>query len=238
VSRAFIDLHCHTRASFDSLSSPATVARVAAERGLTHLAITDHDRLDGAFEARAAAPPGLTVLIGQEVRTLAGDLIGMFLEEPIPRGLSAADAIAAIRAQGGLVGLPHPFDRFRGSILRDATMTSLAPLIDWVEVHNARLVGNGNERASTFALNSALPGVAVSDAHTTVEVGVSYTAMVGDPGSPSGLLAALATADIVPGRASYVARAVTPVAKVVQRMRGNGRGSVPRDIGRPAGRIS
>jgi hypothetical protein len=238
VSRAFIDLHCHTRASFDSLSSPASVARVAAERGLTHLAITDHDRLDGALEARAAAPAGLTVLVGQEVRTLAGDLIGLFLEEPIPRGLSAGDAIAAIRAQGGLVGLPHPFDRFRGSILRDATMTSLAPLIDWVEVHNARLVGNGNERASMFALDSALPGVAVSDAHTTVEVGVAYTALDGDPASPSGLLAALASAEIVPGRASYVARAVTPVAKVVQRMRGNGRGSVSRGAGRPAGRIS
>ena len=237
MSRAFIDLHCHTRASFDSLSSPARVARVAAERGLTHLAITDHDRLDGALEARAAAPPGLTVIVGQEVRTLAGDLIGVFLEEPIPRGLSAADAIAAIRAQGGLVGLPHPFDRFRGSILRDATMTSLAPLIDWVEVHNARLVGNGNERASMFALESALPGVAVSDAHTTVEVGVAYTALDGDPTSPAGLLAALATAEIVPGRASYVARAATPVAKVVQRMRGNGRGSVPGGAGGPAGRI-
>ena len=236
MSRAFIDLHCHTRASFDSLSSPARVARVAAERGLTHLAITDHDRLDGALEARAAAPPGLTVIVGQEIRTLAGDLIGVFLQEPIPRGLSAADAIAAIRAQGGLVGLPHPFDRFRGSILRDATMTSLAPLIDWVEIHNARLVGNGNERASMFALESALPGVAVSDAHTTVEVGVAYTALDGDPSSPAGLLAALATAEIVPGRASYVARAVTPVAKVVQRMRGNGRGSVARGAGGPAGR--
>ena len=236
MSRAFIDLHCHTRASFDSLSAPATVARVANERGLTHLAITDHDRLDGALEARAAAPRGLTIIVGQEIRTLAGDLIGLFLDEPIPRGLSAADAIAAVRAQGGLVGLPHPFDRFRGSILRDATMTSLAPLVDWVEVHNARLVGNGNERASTFALESGLPGMAVSDAHTTVEVGVAYTALDGDPTSAAGLLAALATAEIVPGRASYVARAVTPVAKVVQRMRGNGRGSVARGARGSAGR--
>ncbi len=224
-SRAFVDLHCHTRASFDSLSAPATVARVAAERGLTHLAVTDHDRIDGALDVRAAAPAGLTVIVGQEVRTLAGDLIGLFLERAIPPGLSAADAIAAVREQGGLVGMPHPFDRFRGSLLRDAAMASLGPLVDWVETHNARLVGAGNDRAATYALDNGLPGVAVSDAHTVMEVGVAYTALDGDPSTPAGLLAALGrgTAELVPGRASYLVRLATPLAKGVQRLRGNGR---------------
>ena len=64
MARAFIDLHCHTRASFDCLSNPADVVRLAAERGLTHIAITDHDRIDGALAARAAAPAGLTVIVG------------------------------------------------------------------------------------------------------------------------------------------------------------------------------
>jgi len=223
-ARAFIDLHCHTRASFDSLSAPAAVARVAAERGLTHLLITDHDRLDGALEARAAAPAGLTVIVGEEIRTLAGDLIGAFLTEPVPPGLSAVDAIAAVRAQGGLVGMPHPFDRFRGSLGRDAAMASLAPLVDWVEIHNARLVGRGNEEAAAYALANRLPGVAVSDAHSLLEVGVSYTALDGDPSTPEGLLAGLRAVQIVPGRASFVARLITPVARVVQRARGNGRG--------------
>lgn len=226
-ARAFIDLHCHTRASFDSLSPPASVVRAAAERGLTHLAITDHDRLDGALEARDAAPPGLTVIVGQEIKSLAGDLIGVFLTRPIPPGLAAVDAIAAVREQGGLVGIPHPFDRFRGSVGRDAVIPTLAPLVDWVEIHNARLVGRGNEEAAEFALANRLPGVAVSDSHSLLEVGVAYTALHGDPSTPEGLLEALRSVEIVPGRASFVARLMTPVARVVQRARGNGRGRGP-----------
>jgi predicted metal-dependent phosphoesterase TrpH len=227
TARVFIDLHCHTRASFDSLSPPASVVRVAAERGLTHLIVTDHDRLDGALEAQAAAPRELTVIVGQEIRTLAGDLIAAFVTEPIPRDLPAVEAIARVRAQGGLIGIPHPFDRFRGSVGRDAVIPTLAPLVDWVEVHNARLVGRGNEEAADFALANRLPGVAVSDAHSLIEVGVAYTALDGDPSTPEGLLAALRSVEIVPGRASFVARLMTPVAKVNQRARGNGRGRLP-----------
>lgn len=221
--RAFIDLHCHTSASFDSLSDPLKVVRAAAARGLTHLAITDHDRIDGALRARDAAPDGLTVIIGQEVRTLAGDLIAAFIERPVERGLSAADAIAAVRDQGGLVGMPHPFDRLRSSILRDAVQGSLLPLVDWVEVHNARLVGGGNERAAEAAREHDRPGVAVSDAHTILEVGVAYSVVHGEPSTAAGLLAALPPVDLVTGRASYAVRLWTPLAKAVQRARGNGR---------------
>jgi hypothetical protein len=176
-----------------------------------------------AVEARELAPPGLTVIVGEEVKTLEGDLICLFLERAIPPGLPATEAIAIARAQGGLVGIPHPFDRLRGSLLRDAAMGSLVPLVDWVEVHNARLVGRGNEQAAEFAMANGLPGVAVSDAHSIMEIGVAYTALDLDPSTPAGLLAALDGAELVPGRASYVVRAWTPVAKLVNRMRGNGR---------------
>ena len=116
--RAFIDLHCHTRGSFNSLSDPGAVMRAAQSRGLTHLAITDHDRIDEALRARDAAPAELTIIVGSEVKTADGDLICLFLERPIAPGLPAAEAIAAARDQGGLVGIPHPFDRFRGSLLQ------------------------------------------------------------------------------------------------------------------------
>ena len=221
--RAFIDLHCHTAASFDSLADPTKVVRAAAARGLTHLVITDHDRVDGAYRARDAAPAELTVIIGEEVRTADGDLIAAFLEDPVAPGMSAAETVAAVRAQGGVVGIPHPFDRFRGSLSKSATLDALAPLVDWVEVHNARLVGSGNLCAAEFAHEHDLPGVAVSDAHAVLEVGVAYTALVGDPSSAAGLRAALASAELVTGRASYAARLWTPVAKGVQRMRGNRR---------------
>jgi len=207
--------------------------KAAADRGLTHLAITDHDRIDVAQEARALGVRGVTVIVGEEVKTRDGDLICLFLDEAIPPGLTAMETIAAARAQGGLVGIPHPFDRMRGSLLRDAAMASLAPHVDWVETHNARVVGHGNEDAAAFALEHGLPGTAASDAHSVMEIGVAYIALDGDPSTPEGLLAALPTLEIVPGRASYFVRLWTPLAKGVNRMRGNGRVHPIATDGRP-----
>ena len=224
----FIDLHCHTSASFDSLASPRAVVAAAARRGLTHLAITDHDTIEGALEARAAAPAGLTVIVGEEIRTRDGDLVAAFLSRAVPPGLSAAETIAAVRDQGGLVGIPHPFDRFRGSLSKGEALRvleALAASVDWVESWNARLMfGNGNARAAELALAAGAPGVAVSDAHTTIEVGVASTILQGDASTPAGLTAALAAGPILAiGRATFYVRLVTPVAKVVQRFRGRRR---------------
>jgi predicted metal-dependent phosphoesterase TrpH len=229
MDKAFVDLHCHTNASFDCLSAPKAVVRAADERGLTHLAITDHDRIDGALEAQELAPSGLTILIGEEVKTRDGDLICVFLERAIAPGMSAVETIAAAREQGALVGIPHPYDRLRGSLLRDEAMTALGDSVDWVETHNARLVGRGNERAVLFAGHHALPGVAVSDAHSILEIGVAYTALEGDISTAAGLRAALTAVQMVPGRASFFIRAWTPVAKIVQRARGNRRVLPPTD---------
>jgi predicted metal-dependent phosphoesterase TrpH len=227
TSRAFVDLHCHSSASFDSLASPRSIVRTAASRGLTHIAITDHDRIDGALEARDIArseAPSVTVLIGQEIKTREGDLIGVFLDRAVPTGLGAIEAIAAVREQGGLVGIPHPFDSHRGSLLAAGAGVDLAPLVDWVESHNARiLLGDGNERAAKYAADHGLPGVAVSDAHSVLEVGVAYIAVDGDPSTPDGLRAALRTVELVTGRATIFVRALTPIAKLVQRVRGNRR---------------
>jgi len=232
AGRAFIDLHCHTSASFDSLASPASVVRAAAARGLTHLAVTDHDTITGGQAAAAAARANgldLQIIVGQEIRTPSGDLIGVFLRETVPSGLPMADAIAAVRAQGGLAGIAHPFDRLRGSLARlgdPDELDNLAASVDWIEAWNARLMfGDGNERGAELAARVGVPGVAVSDAHTTMEIGIAATVVQGDPGTPDGFRAALqGHLELVPGRGSVYARLVTPAAKVVQRMRGRGRG--------------
>jgi predicted metal-dependent phosphoesterase TrpH len=227
MTRAFADLHTHSRASFDSLASAAALIRTAERRGLTHLAITDHDRIDGAQAAREMAAdiaPDLVVIVGEEVRTVDGDVICLFLEEAIPPGLSTAETIARARGQGGLVGIPHPFDRFRGSLLRETRLDHLARDVDWIETHNARIaIGKGNQLAAEFAHEHRLPGIAVSDAHSSFEVGVAYTVLDGDLSTAAGLVAALGTAELMTGRASLYVRLLTPVAKVVQRARGNGR---------------
>ena len=204
--------------------------RAAAARGLTHLAITDHEGIDGAREARdraAADAPGLTVIVGQEIRTQSGDLIGAFVRDAVPPGLSAQEAIAAVREQGGLVGIAHPFDRFRGSLGRGdaAAFEEIAGQVDWIETWNARLmVGDGNARAGELAARLGVPGVAVSDAHTTLEVGIASTTVRGDPSTPEGLRAALGgPLELVTGRASAYVRLLGPAAKLVQRARGRGR---------------
>ena len=212
------------------MASPASQARVAEARGLTHLAITDHGTIEGALVARDRAPEGLTVLIGEEIRTTEGDLIALFLERAIPNGLSPAEAIAAVREQGGLVGIPHPYDRFRGSMGRSSGrsmargdradgLIALSGSVDWIEAWNARIViGDGNVRAAALAASVGVPGVAVSDAHTTVELGVASTILSGDPSTAAGLKAALAAGvTLQPGRASVYTRLATPAAKLLKR---------------------
>jgi predicted metal-dependent phosphoesterase TrpH len=171
------------------------------------------------------------VIVGQEIRTTAGDLIGAFLRETIPVGLSPAEAIAAVREQGGLVGIAHPFDRFRGSVGRGEAdaLDAVAAQVDWIEAWNARiLVGDGNARAAELAQRHGVAGIAVSDAHTTLEVGIASTVVrAADPSTPDGLRAALAgPVELVTGRASRYVRLITPAAKLVQLARGRGRARV------------
>lgn len=192
AGRCCIDLHSHTSASFDSGLAPGWLVTAAVSAGLTHIAITDHDTIDGALAARDAAPPGLRVIVGQEITTVSGDLIGLFLERAIPSGLSVADTSAAIREQGGVVGLPHPFDSRRRSAavgLDQEALRELATRVDYVEVHNGRVRDPlSNTYATDLAASAGLPGVAVSDAHTLDEVGHAMTILHGDPRSARDLL--------------------------------------------------
>lgn len=225
--RAFADLHAHSSASFDSLASPRDLVAKAVRTGLTHLAVTDHERIDGALRARDLAPAGLSVIVGQEVRTSAGDLIGLFLERAVPPGLPPAETAAAIHEQGGLVGLPHPFDRFRSSggdrAGVEAEVAALAAAVDYVEVHNARAYGSANPMAAAFAREQGLPGVASSDAHSVTELAVAYTVFASSFSTAAELRALLPPVALVTGRASYLVRGWTPIAKLVQRLRGNHR---------------
>ncbi|CAN5660002.1 hypothetical protein BH23CHL8_BH23CHL8_05520 [soil metagenome] len=235
--RSFVDFHTHSRASFDSLADPRRMVERALRLGLTHLAITDHERIDGAMmAAEAAAAMGaaddgagrLQVIVGEEVRTRDGDLIGLFLREAVPPGLSGPETAAAIREQGGLVGLPHPFDRFRSSggsraASDGSSLAALVPALDYVEVHNARAYRDANPRASVLAREHGLPGVASSDAHSLMELGLATTVLPGSFSTASELRALLGQATWTGGRTAYVVRLWTPLAKLAQRARGNRR---------------
>ena len=228
TQRSFVDLHTHSSASFDSLSGPGKMIDKAVQHGITHLAITDHERIDGAQRAVELAGDRLQIIVGEEIRTRDGDMLGLFLKRAIAPGLSAADTAAAIREQGGLVGLPHPFDSFRssgGSKAGEAgqKLDELATIVDYVETHNARAYRDANPLAGAFADRHGLPGVASSDAHSVMEIGIATTALPGSFSTAEGLRALLPHAELLTGRASYYVRLWAPLAKIVNRLRGNGR---------------
>ncbi len=164
----------------------------AAELGLTHLAITDHDTLEGALAAADVAPAGLEVIVGCEVNTQEGDLVFLFLRQLLPAGLSESEAIDAGREQGALIGIPHPFDRSRRSLLRDPANEALVARVDWIEAWNGRVAtAAANEQAAALARRLGVAGVGVTDAHALLEVGRAWTTMRCDPSTANGLRRAL-----------------------------------------------
>ncbi|MBN1402642.1 MAG: PHP domain-containing protein, partial [Anaerolineae bacterium] len=184
-----VDLHVHTYHSADSLSRPAEILRCMDRNGVDVVAITDHNAIDGAREVAALAPA--RVIIGEEVRTSQGEIIGLFLRNWIAPGQSPRETVAAIHAQGGLVYVPHPMDRIRGSALTEDALLSIIPWIDVFEIYNARVYWQRpNRRAREIAVTHHLAMGAGSDAHRPEDVGLATVEMAAfvDAGSFMGAI--------------------------------------------------
>ena len=146
------------------------------EKGINCVAIADHGTAEGALKMRELAP--FPVIVAEEILTPYGEIMGMFLKESISSGLSAEETISRIRAQGGLVCIPHPFDTFRQSAIKGRIIDELAEQIDVIEVFNARIIFNRDAvKARNFAQKHGIPGSAGSDAHTLQEIGNAYVEM-------------------------------------------------------------
>jgi hypothetical protein len=165
-----LELHAHTHASADCLMRPADIVRTCQRKGITKLAVTDHNTLRGARELQALAPD--LVIVGEEIMTTQGELLGYFLKEEIPPKLSPAETIARLRAQGAAISVSHPFDRLRKGAWREADLAAIVELVDAIEVFNARCIfPDDNARALAFARAHGKPGTVGSDAHAHVELG-------------------------------------------------------------------
>jgi predicted metal-dependent phosphoesterase TrpH len=172
-----IDMHVHTTASFDGQIEPASLVELVPDAGLDAVAITDHNSLEGALELVALDPP-FQVVVGEEVSSAEGDIIGLFVSETVPPGLSAAETVARLRAQGAVVAAAHPFDVFRSSALGTEAMEAIAEEIDAVEALNARnLRRRDGEEAFEWAEARGLPVVGGSDAHAPRELGRVWTSI-------------------------------------------------------------
>lgn len=167
-----VDLHMHTHHSRDCTIPTAEVIRLCRKRGLDGIAVTDHNTLAGGLEALALAPEGFTVIPGEEIKSSEGEIIGLFLSEEIPAGLTPEETAGRIREQGGVVVVPHPFDPLRRSPLKTPALERLCAtgLVDAIEVLNARMaLRSHNLRGAEFAARLGLPGTAGSDGHSRPE---------------------------------------------------------------------
>ncbi len=193
-----VDLHMHTDHSGDCATPVDVLIQTARDRGLGAIAITDHNEVSGALEARKLAEElgDIKVIVAEEVKTAEqGEVIGLFLEEKIPKGLTMAETIREIRAQGGLVYVPHPFDRFH-SVPDYEHLLDIVEEIDLLEVFNPRVAVTAfNEEAVRFARKYRIVPAAGSDSHVAQGLG-SVRQRIHDFDGPAEFLEAMRDADI------------------------------------------
>ena len=193
-----VDLHMHTDHSPDCATPVDVLLNTARDRGLGAIAITDHNEVTGALEARRIAEQmgDIKVIVAEEVKTAEqGEVIGLFLDEKIPRGLTMAETIAEIRRQGGLVYVPHPFDRFH-SVPDYEHLLGIVEEVDILEVFNPRVALTAfNEEAERFAGKYRIVPGAGSDSHVAQGLG-SVRVRIHDFDGPAEFLEAMRDADI------------------------------------------
>jgi predicted metal-dependent phosphoesterase TrpH len=166
-----IDLHVHTVFSPDSLLQADVLVQIAVKKKIDCIAVTDHNTISGALHLIKMAPP-FRVIIGEEILTSEGEVIGLFLKEEIPAGLSARETIQLIRKQQGLVVLPHPCDRLRHHALASSWVEEVLPEVDLVEGFNGRTVfPKDDQSAVDLGERFHKSIIAGSDSHTSWEFG-------------------------------------------------------------------
>jgi predicted metal-dependent phosphoesterase TrpH len=206
-----VDCHVHTVASGDAVTTLKQLAERAAQTGIDVVCVTDHN-VTSAAEAAAAGGIGARVIVGEEIRTQAGDVIGLFLAERIPYVLPVAEVVGRIREQGGLVYLPHPFDPQRSSLGATAGLLCADGMADIIEVFNAKISDQAlNARAAALAAHWGLPGGAGSDAHDPPGIGAAYLEMP-DFDGPAGFLASLRRARVIGEYRDHAPRYARPPA--------------------------
>ena len=217
------DFHIHSYFSPDSEMSPESIASRCVDVGLNCIAVTDHNTIDGALAVSKIAP--FNVIIGEEVASSEGEITGLFLEETIPRGLGPVETAKRIKEQGGLVSIPHPFDRFRGHVITRSALLDVLPYADIIEVFNSRnSLDTDNRKALSFAEeHDHLLTSGVTDAHTTIELGRTYVVMPEFDGTPEGFKEALAQGTIVARKMSPLIHVITSLTKVKKRVFGSRR---------------
>jgi predicted metal-dependent phosphoesterase TrpH len=214
------DLHIHTQYSGDSDITFENLVQRCTALGFGAIAITDHGTAEGALRL-SKEPTPFKVIVGEEIASDEGEIIGLFLKETIPNGLSPEETIKQIRRQGGIVCIPHPFDHYRSSALQNNTLDRIAKDIDIVEVFNARTIPAQNlTLPGKFAESHNLLKGAGSDSHSVGEVGRAYIT-IPDFDGPDSFLKAMSQAEIHgqrPNPGIYIRSLVRRIKKMINKL--------------------
>jgi predicted metal-dependent phosphoesterase TrpH len=213
------DIHMHTEFSPDSSTKLEDFLKRCMQRGLESVAVTDHNTIDGALALRDIAP--IDIIVGEEIKSRDGDIIGLFLNKPIPGGLPALETVHIIKDQGGLVSIPHPFDHFRRLVIRKEALNLIVPYIDIIEGFNARNnLNQDNITAQQFAKKHGIITASVSDSHTLFEIGRTYMDLPDHDHTPAGFLDSLSNANAVCRKTTPLIHLLTTLTKTRNKLKG------------------
>lgn len=221
MSRLRADFHSHTHYSRDSLINPRAFIAGCLRRGVSCVAVTDHNEVEGAFVVqrltRELGAP-LKVIIGEEVKTAEGEIIGLFLKELVPRGMTPEETIRCIHEQGGIAVVPHPYDAFRRSVIKRAALERVKEQVDAIEAFNCRnILARHDEKALRLARGLGKPVTLGTDAHSPWELGGAVLEL-DDFETPQELLRALPSGRIVGRRSLPMVHWLSTYAKLRWRL--------------------
>lgn len=187
----YVEFHCHTNASKDSLTPPDELVDVCRRKGIDRVVVTDHNTIAGARAAQALDPE--LVIVGEEIMTTRGEILAAFVSEEIPKGLTPRETIRRLQDQGAFISVSHPFDKWRSGGWQEHDLLEILPEVDAIEVYNSRcMLPRFNRAARWFAEKHQVAGTVGSDAHAAFELGRSL--MVLEPfEGPEGLRSVIRT---------------------------------------------
>jgi len=168
----FVEFHCHTIFSKDSLTSPRKLVETSHRKGIDRVVVTDHNTIAGALAAQALDPE--LVIVGEEIMTTRGEILAAFMTEEVPPFLSPQETIRRLKEQGAFISVSHPFDRLRNGAWQEEDLLEILPQVDAIEVFNSRCIDpKFNQDAREFAEKHDVAGTVGSDAHAAFELGRS-----------------------------------------------------------------
>ena len=193
-----------------------TVLETYRKRGIDCAAITDHNEIEGALEAERLGI--IRIIVGEEIMTTRGEIIGLFLTERIPPRMGPLETIEAIRTQGGIAMAPHPTDRLRGSALHASVLPEVAEHLDLVEIFNGRtILESDNASARRYQESNGLMACVGSDAHTEIELGGCWNEIEGFEG-PQDFIAKMGAARLHTEKSPKRVHIYSTLAKVRSRL--------------------